>query len=68
VIRLRTSTSLSTIVSSKVCFRNLAFRSIRPHCGHGAGPRVYIRSIHVSQLDFVRRVERKITVYGNILG
>ena len=50
VIRLRTSTSLSTSVSSKVCFRNLAFLNIRPHCGHGAGPKVNIRSIHVSHL------------------
>jgi hypothetical protein len=56
-IRRRTSISLSTTVSSNTCLRNLALRSILPHCGHGAGPRAKILSIHVSQLQLVSPVE-----------
>ena len=70
-IRLRTSTSLSTRVSSKVCFRNFALRSIRPHCGQGAGPRVNIRSMHVSHLDYkcqLCRLRNARTVYDSIPG
>jgi len=70
-IRLRTSTSLSTRVSSKVCFRNRALRSIRPHCGQGAGPRVNIRSMHVSHLDYkcqLCRLRNARTVYDSIPG
>ena len=70
-IRLRTSTSLSTSVSSKVCFRNFALRSIRPHCGQGAGPRVNIRSMHVSHLDYkcqLCRLRNARTVYDSIPG
>jgi hypothetical protein len=43
-------TSFSTIRSSKVCGMKVIFLSVFPQMGHGAGPKVYRRSIHDSHL------------------
>ena len=47
---LRIETSFSTTRSSKVWGMKVIFLSVFPQTGHGAGPKVYRRSIQDSHL------------------